>query len=97
MVNIDVLMISETKIVGSFPIWNFLLTEFSAPYRSSRRSKGGTILVYVREDISSNLLSIENKPMEGFYVDLSLHKKKWLVNCKNQRMLEKRRYTYFAE
>ena len=79
--NIDVLMISETKIDGSFPIWIFLLTGYSALYRSSRRSKGGTILVYVREDISSNLLSIENKPMEGFYVDLSLHKNKWLVNC----------------
>ena len=79
--NIDVLMISETKIDESFPVGNLLLPGFSVPYRSDRDSKGGGILLYVREDIPSNLLSIENKPIEGFYVELNLRKSKSLVNC----------------
>ena len=73
--------ISETKIDASFPVANILLPGFSVPYRSESNSKGGGILLYVRRDIPSNLLSIENKPIEGFYVELNLHKNKWLVNC----------------
>ena len=79
--NIDILMILETKIDESFPVGNFLLPGFSVPCRSDRDSKGGGILLYVLEDIPSNLLSIENKPIEGFYVELNLHKNKSLVNC----------------
>ena len=79
--NIDVLMIRETKIDESFPVGNFLLPEFSVPYRSDHDSKGGGILLYAREDIPSNLLSIENKLIQGFYIELNLHKNKWLVNC----------------
>ena len=79
--NIDVLMIRERKIDESFPVGNFLLPEFSVPYRSDHDSKGGGILLYAREDIPSNLLSIENKLIEGFYIELNFHKNKWLVNC----------------
>ena len=43
--------------------------------------KGGEILLYIQEDISSNLLTIEKKPIEGFYVELNLNKNKWFVNC----------------
>ena len=38
---IDVLTISETKIDKSFPKGNFLIEEFSTPYRLDRDSKGG--------------------------------------------------------
>ena len=53
----------------------------SVPYISHRDSKGGGTLLYVRENIPSNLLTIEKKPIEGFYVELNLHRNKWLVNC----------------
>ena len=33
-------------------------------------------MLYIREDISSKLLSIENQPIEGFYVEINLRKKK---------------------
>ena len=36
-------------------------------------------MLYIREDISSKLLSIENQPIEGFYVEIKLRKKKWLL------------------
>ena len=61
--NIDVLMNSETKIDDSFPFGNFLIGGFSKPYRLDRDSLGGGILLYVREDIPSNLLEVETKPM----------------------------------
>ena len=46
--NIDVLMISETKIDESFPTSQFLIDDFSSPYRLDRNSNGGYILVYFK-------------------------------------------------
>ena len=39
--NVDVLMISETKIDDSFPVGQFLIEGFCTPYRLDRNSKGG--------------------------------------------------------
>ena len=36
-------------------------------------------MFYVREYIPSKLLSIENQPIEGFYLEITLRKKKWLL------------------
>ena len=79
--NIDVLMISETKIDDGFPLGNFLIGGFSKPYRLDRDSLGGCILLYVREDIPTNLTEVETKPIEGFYVEINLRNDKWLINC----------------
>ena len=67
-------MISKTKIYESFPVGKFLLPGFSVSYRSNHDSKG--FYFSVRGDIQSDLLSIENKLKDGFYVDLNLHKNK---------------------
>ena len=77
--NIDILMISETKLDNSFPEGQFLIPGYSSPYRFDRNCRGGGIMLYVREDIPSKLLSIENQPIEGFYVETNLRKKKWLL------------------
>ena len=37
-------------------------------------------MLYVRADISSTLLSRELLPMEVFYVEINLHKKKWSLS-----------------
>ena len=79
--NIDVLLVSETKIDDSFPIGNFLIDGFSTPYRLDRNSNGGGLMLFVREDISSNLVEAEAKPIEGFYIELNLRNDKWLLNC----------------
>ena len=50
---IDILMISETKIDESFPKQNYLTDRFSTSYRLDHDSKGGWIMLYVREDIPS--------------------------------------------
>ena len=38
-------------------------------------------MLFVRKDIASILLAIENKPIEGLYVELNLRIDKWLINC----------------
>ena len=48
---IDILMISETKIDSSFPISQFTMTGYSIPFRIDRTSHGGGILLFVRKEI----------------------------------------------
>ena len=38
-------------------------------------------MLFVREDIPSNPLTVEEKPIESFYVELNLLNSKWLVSC----------------
>ena len=59
--NIDVLMVSETKIDNSFPVSNFSIDGFSAPCRLDCANNGGGIMLYVREDILSNLLATDER------------------------------------
>ena len=71
--NIDVLIISETKLDESFPS--------SVLFRFDRSGNGDGILFYITEDIPSKLSSI-NKNIEGFFVEINLRKKKkWLLSC----------------
>ena len=80
--NIDVLMVSKTNIDNSFPVGNFVIDGFSTPYRLDRDSNGGGIMLYVREDIPSNLLATDEKNhIKSFYVELDLCNEKWLINC----------------
>ena len=58
-------MISETKLDESFPPGQFLLDGYSAPFRFDKNSNAGGILLYIREHISSKLLS-SNKN-SGFF------------------------------
>ena len=48
-----------TIVFASFPIGQFLLNGYSIPFRLDRNAHGGVILLYVREDISSKLLLVE--------------------------------------
>ena len=73
--NVDMLIISETKLDDSFPTSQFELNGFGTPYRYDKNSKGGGILLYVREDISSKLLknSFETE-IESISIELNLRK-----------------------
>ena len=76
MGNIDILMISETKLNSSFPTGQFLISNYNEPFRIDRHSQGRGITLYVREDIPPKLLGIGMSPTEGFYVETNLRKKK---------------------
>ena len=38
-------------------------------------------MLFVRQDIPSKLLPVENSPTETFFVEINLRKKKWLFSC----------------
>ena len=79
--NIDILMVSGTKLDNSFPVSQFLIDGYTPPFRPDRDNNGGGKMLFVREDIPCKLLSVENHPMEGFYVEINLQKTKWLLCC----------------
>ena len=80
--NLDILLIPETKLDDSFPSAKFLLDGFSKSYRLDRCSNGGGILLYIRDNIPSRLLSISNKT-ESIFAEINFSKKKWLICASN--------------
>ena len=79
--NVDVLVLSETKIDESFPEGQFKIPGFCTPFRLDRDRFGRGILVYVQENIPAKLLSSEAKTIEGTFIELNFRKKKWLLSC----------------
>ena len=55
-------MIKETKLDASFPVNEFCINGFSTPYRLDRNRNGGGIIIYVREDITSKMLTKHKFP-----------------------------------
>ena len=54
--NAGILLISETKLVDSFPWRQFKICGFSMSYRYDRNTMGGELLLYIRDDIPTKLL-----------------------------------------
>ena len=81
--NIDILVISETKLDESFPKGQFPIKGFSEPYRLNGNSKEVGIVLFIREDTPSKLLSIEKNSIEAFYIEVNLRKVKSLNSSCN--------------
>ena len=80
--NIDILMVSETKLDSSFPQAQFRMEGYAPPFRYDRNSHGGGILLFIREDIPTKVISITPlKDFEGIFVELNFRKKKVLLCC----------------
>ena len=77
--NIDVLLISETKIDNTFPDNQFFLNGFGKPLRFDRNVNGGGLLLYVRQDIPCKQLQSLDKQIECITAELRLGKSKWLI------------------
>ena len=77
------MLVSETKLDASFPTAQFLLDGFSKPCRLDRCSNGGGILLYVKDDISSHLLTDHRLPdnVECLFTEINIRNKKWLLCC----------------
>ena len=76
-------MVSETKIDDTFPEPEFLVEDFSAPYRLDRTAKGWGNFLYIKQDTPFKYLkkNTVNKSFVGFFVELYLRSKKWLLRC----------------
>ena len=79
--HIDVLVITETKLDDSFPTSQFLMKGFAEPFRLDRNRNGGGVMIYIRNDIPSRLLSKHVFPsdIKGLYIELNFRKCKWLL------------------
>ena len=81
-VNLDVFLISETKIDDSFPEAQFFYEGYSKPHRRDRtQGEGGGLLMYVNQNIPSRTLNTHIIPddIELICVELNLKKQKWVI------------------
>ena len=83
--DIDILMITETKLDDSFPGSQFLIQGFFRPYRLDRNENGGGILLYIRSNITSTKLNkyIRKNQIEAFFVEIRIRNSIWLLCCSN--------------
>ena len=79
--NLDIILLSETKLNDLFPLVQFILKGYGIPYRLDRNSNGGGLLLYVHEDIPSKFLKVKsNCNIEYFCVKVNLRKRKWFID-----------------
>ena len=50
-------------------------------FRFDQNGSGGDILLYILEGIPSKVIQYDFPTSESFFVEINLHKKKWLINC----------------
>ena len=76
----DVIIVTETKLDDSFPKAQFCIDRFSIPYRLTRNRNGRGLMIYVRDDIPSKMLTKHNllEDIEAAFIELNFCKCKWL-------------------
>ena len=79
--NIDILVITETKLDDSFPTSQFLIEGYQKPFRLDRNRNGGGILIYTRDHLPCKEVNAYQLPhdIEGIFVEIILKKCKWLM------------------
>ena len=75
---LDDIVITETKLNDSYPNSQIFIESFRKPYRMDRNKFGGSLLIYIREDIQSKQLFKHNftKDLEGMFIEANLRKNK---------------------
>ena len=62
--NVDIMLVSETKLDNAFLDGTFLINGFNEPISLDRNKNRGSILLFIREDIPTKVLSFETSPIE---------------------------------
>ena len=79
---IDILMITETKLDESFSASQFSIQGFCTPFRLDRIKNGGGILLYIRSNITTKLNKyIIKNQIEAFFVEIRIRNSIWLFYC----------------
>ena len=78
---VDVLIITETKLDDTFLTSQLLVTGFSVPYKLDQNRNGGGIMIFIRDDIPSRVLTRHIFPddIKGLFIELNFRKAKWLL------------------
>ena len=80
--NLDIIVITESKLDATFTPQQFAIEGYTLPYRYDRdKGGGGGVMIYVREDIPSRVLTNHpgDKNIEGIFLEINLRKTKWLL------------------
>ena len=79
--NIDLLMVSETKVDDSYPNGQFEIEGYSRPIRLDRNCHGGGIMIFPRDDLPCHELRSHKLPsdIECTFLELTIRQSKWLV------------------
>ena len=79
--NVDILLISETKLDNTFPPNQFSIEGFSKAIRLDRNCYGGGILFFIRDNLPFKEIKSHRLPnnVEGIFIELILGKIKWLI------------------
>ena len=79
--NIDILIITESKLDQTFTNSQFCIEGYAPPFRLDRTKHGGGVIIYVREDIPSKKMTDHKQlnTFEGIFFEINLKKSKWLV------------------
>ena len=79
--NVDILLISETKLDDTFPSGKFFIEEYKEPIRLDRNKNGGGLLFFIREDLDSKEIRSHKLPkkIEGIFINLTIRNTKWLI------------------
>ena len=77
----DIFVLTETKLDETFTTSSFLIDGFSLPFQLDQSQKGGGILINVRRDIPSKVLTKHSFPndIEILFVEINFRKSKWLL------------------
>ena len=73
---IDILILTETKLDETFLTSQFLMDDFSKPYRFDRNKYGGGVMINIRDTIPSKILEKHSCPnnIECLFIELNFRK-----------------------
>ena len=78
--NLDILIITESKLDETFPVNQFIIEGFSPPFRADHSKYSGGVIIYVREDIPCRVLKTHPPTnLDGIFFEINLKKSKWLI------------------
>ena len=77
--DIDIFMVTETKLDDSFPASQFNVEGF----RLDRNKNGGDIILHIRSHIIASKLTSFTFPndTEAFFIEINLKGNKWMICC----------------
>ena len=79
--NLDIVLISETKLDSSFTTSQFVIDGYHTPFRRDKNEYGGGLMCFINENIICHKLDVEEIPkdIETIFVVLNFRKHKWLL------------------
>ena len=79
--NIDLLMVSETKVDDSYPTEQFKIEGYSKPIRLDRNRHGCGLMIFSRDDLPCHELKSHELPsdVECTFLEIRIKQSKWLI------------------